>query len=257
MRGNKYIKKTVVTFTMICFMIVGMLGGIAGETVYADTTVYVTKTGSKYHKKKCGNGNFYQSTLSAAKARGLTPCEKCYGSGYSSDSDSSDDSDSEADTTQNSTAKKTIKISNKSITLVVGKSKKLKVNGTKSKVSWSSSEKKVADVSSQGKVTAKKKGNAIITASVDGKKLTCKVKVEAPKLSSDNLVLIVDEEAEIELKGCSHDVEWISNNPDVAEVDDGTIYAYDVGKAIIKAKVHGKTYKCIVTVENAPDSSVE
>ncbi|WP_167629577.1 hypothetical protein [Listeria valentina] len=40
--------------------------------------VLVTATGSKYHNHKCGNGNYYPATLSEAKARGLTPCSKCY-----------------------------------------------------------------------------------------------------------------------------------------------------------------------------------
>ncbi|WP_167629574.1 hypothetical protein [Listeria valentina] len=40
--------------------------------------VLVTATGSKYHNHKCGNGTYYPATLSEAKARGLTPCSKCY-----------------------------------------------------------------------------------------------------------------------------------------------------------------------------------
>lgn len=40
--------------------------------------VYVTPTGSKYHSKACGRGNYTASTLANAKARGLTPCSKCY-----------------------------------------------------------------------------------------------------------------------------------------------------------------------------------
>lgn len=40
--------------------------------------VYVTKSGEKYHHENpCGNGTYYESTLAKAKARGLTPCEKC------------------------------------------------------------------------------------------------------------------------------------------------------------------------------------
>ena len=42
------------------------------------TGVFITKTGSKYHNKKCGNGNYFSSTLKEAQARGLTPCSKCY-----------------------------------------------------------------------------------------------------------------------------------------------------------------------------------
>ena len=42
------------------------------------STVYVTPTGKKYHKKKCGNGTYRKSTLAKAKKAGLTPCKKCY-----------------------------------------------------------------------------------------------------------------------------------------------------------------------------------
>lgn len=41
-------------------------------------TVLVTRTGSKYHTHKCGNGTYYEATLDEALARGLTPCDKCY-----------------------------------------------------------------------------------------------------------------------------------------------------------------------------------
>lgn len=56
--------------------------------VQAEETVYVTKTGSKYHKRKCGNGTYTPVSLSSAKSRGLSPCEKCYGSGYTEESPS-------------------------------------------------------------------------------------------------------------------------------------------------------------------------
>lgn len=43
-------------------------------------TVYVTRTGKKYHyDSNCNGGTYMESTLSAAKARGLTPCKKCAG----------------------------------------------------------------------------------------------------------------------------------------------------------------------------------
>lgn len=41
-------------------------------------TVLITRTGSKYHTHKCGNGTYYEATLDEALARDLTPCEKCY-----------------------------------------------------------------------------------------------------------------------------------------------------------------------------------
>ena len=40
--------------------------------------VYVTKTGKRYHySDSCNGGTYYESTLDAAKRRGLTPCNKC------------------------------------------------------------------------------------------------------------------------------------------------------------------------------------
>lgn len=53
----------------------------------------------------------------------------------------------------------------------------LKMQYQKGKVKWTSSNKKVATVSSKGKVTAKKKGKATITAKVAGKTFKCKITV--------------------------------------------------------------------------------
>ena len=79
-----------------------------------------------------------------------------------------------------------VRLSAKKITLTAGKSKKLTVTGAKkANVTWKSSNKKVAAVSSNGKVRAIKKGTANITAAVKFKtgknpvKLVCKVTVKA------------------------------------------------------------------------------
>lgn len=71
-----------------------------------------------------------------------------------------------------------VKLNKKKVTLYVGKSTTLKVKGTKKKAKWTSSNKKVATVSSKGKVKAKKKGTAKITAKIGKKKYTCKVTVK-------------------------------------------------------------------------------
>lgn len=70
-----------------------------------------------------------------------------------------------------------IKLNKTSLNLTVGKTMNLKVKGTKSKAKWSSSNKKVATVNNNGKVTAKKAGNCKIMAKVENKKYICKVKV--------------------------------------------------------------------------------
>lgn len=70
----------------------------------------------------------------------------------------------------------TVKLNKKNLSMVIGDSTTLKVNGAKS-VKWSSSNKKVATVSSKGKVKAVASGTAVITAKAGKKKLTCKVTV--------------------------------------------------------------------------------
>lgn len=71
-----------------------------------------------------------------------------------------------------------VKISNKTATLIVGQTKQLKISGTKIKPKWSSSKKAIASINSAGKVTARKKGTAIITAKIGRKMYKCKVLVK-------------------------------------------------------------------------------
>lgn len=77
------------------------------------------------------------------------------------------------------TASAAPKLSQRKVSLTVGQKITLRVkNRGKKKVKWSSSNKKVAIVSSKGVVKAKKKGSAIITAKVGSRKLKCKVTVK-------------------------------------------------------------------------------
>ena len=73
---------------------------------------------------------------------------------------------------------KAVKLNKKKVYMLPGDTLKLKVTGTKKKVKWKSSNKKVVSVSKKGKLKAKKPGKATITARVRGKKLKCKVIVE-------------------------------------------------------------------------------
>lgn len=74
-------------------------------------------------------------------------------------------------------ANETVKISKKKAVLEVDATLTLKITGTDSAVKWKSSNKKIAKVSSKGKVTALKEGNVTITATSNGNKYTCVVTV--------------------------------------------------------------------------------
>ena len=71
-----------------------------------------------------------------------------------------------------------VKISPKKITLVKGKTAKLKLTGTKKKAKWVSSNRKVATVNARGAVKAKKAGKAVIKAKVGKKTYKCTVYVK-------------------------------------------------------------------------------
>lgn len=143
----------------------------------------------------------------------------------------------------------TIKISSRSITLIKGQSKTLKVSGTKKKVTWTTNKKSVAVVSSKGKVTAKKKGTATITAKVAGKKLKCKVTVEQPRLSKSYIVLTTGGTRQLSLKGTSQKVKWSTKKSSIATVTSkGLVKGVKAGETTITATVSGKKYSCDVKV---------
>ena len=73
------------------------------------------------------------------------------------------------------------KLSTKKVTLTEGKSKKLRVKNLPEGVTvkWATSDKKVAAVTKNGKVKAKKPGKCTVTASFGDTTLTCKITVKA------------------------------------------------------------------------------
>ncbi|HBZ03437.1 MAG TPA: hypothetical protein DEO83_06460 [Lachnospiraceae bacterium] len=80
-------------------------------------------------------------------------------------------------------ASKKIKLSSSKETMTVGATKTLTLKKgskkIKKSVKWKSSNKKVAKVSSKGKIIAKKKGTVTITATYKKKKYKCKITVKA------------------------------------------------------------------------------
>ena len=81
-------------------------------------------------------------------------------------------------------ASKKPKLNKTKITVKVGKTYTLKINGTTKTPKWKSSNKKVATVSKTGKVTAKKTGTATITATIGKTRLTCTVTVKKASTGS-------------------------------------------------------------------------
>ena len=144
----------------------------------------------------------------------------------------------------------------KSVTLFKGKSVKLKVTGVNGKAKWSSSKKSVATVSN-GKVKAKKKGTAVITANVNGQKCTCKVTVEDPKINFKTK-LYEDETLQLKVTGTKQTVKWKSSNKKIVAISsNGKVKAKSSGKATITARIGTVKLICKITVEEEDDEDDE
>lgn len=150
----------------------------------------------------------------------------------------------------------TVRLNAKKIYLIKGRTKKLRVRGISSKkaakVKWRSSNRSVASVNRQGKVTARKKGTAVITAKLSGKKYTCRVTVETPRINRKSRTIAVGDSFRLKMKGTKQTVRWKSSRSRVATVSSrGLVKGKREGTANITASVGGRTYTCRVTVKKA------
>lgn len=107
------IRKKVATFLLLCLFIPLAIPA----QVHADSTVYITRTGSKYHTATCGA--LYRSkipiSLSSAIAQGYEPCKRCHPPTSSSSGRGSSSAGS-SNSPSNSSSNSTSSVSSSSIT---------------------------------------------------------------------------------------------------------------------------------------------
>ena len=150
-----------------------------------------------------------------------------------------------------------VKLSKTKMSLYIKQSATLKLKNAKGKVTWSSSNKKIAKVTSKGKITAIKKGSVKITAKNGKKKYTCKVTVLNPTISATRLNLKTGKTASLKVTGATGKVTWVSSNASVASVNaNGTVKAVKAGKANITATASGIKLICAVTVTDIEVTAV-
>ena len=136
-------------------------------------------------------------------------------------------------------------------------------NATASSVVWASDNEDVVTVDG-GVLTAKKAGRAIISAACGGKTAFCSVTVKTKQievteisLNKTETELVAGESEKLSVTFNPSDATdksavWVSDNPAVASVSEGTIYARKAGSAVITVTAGGKTVSCTVTVKAKP-----
>lgn len=150
-----------------------------------------------------------------------------------------------------------IKLDKKVIRTTEGKKHQLKATVTpkyySGTVSWSSSNKKVAIVDKNGKVTTKRMGFATITAKVDGESVNCKVYVDEKTIS-----LAKGSKQTLSLIGTNKKITWSSSNKKIATVNSkGQISALKKGIVKVTASSGGHKYVFTVKVLNPVTARVD
>lgn len=154
------------------------------------------------------------------------------------------------------------------LVLVEGEQKVLKVQIAPAELKdieilWKSEDENVAEVNSDGQVTALAVGKTIIMATSPEYNVTarCKVTVdkkiipaEGVKLTPEELILEENETATLIVEVLPENttdktVVWSSDHPEIATVEDGTVTAVKQGTAIITAEAQGQKATCTVNVK--------
>ena len=130
-----------------------------------------------------------------------------------------------------------------------------KIAGSNVVPKWSSSNRKVVTVSKKGKITAKKKGTAYITAKVENTTVRCKVVVKKAKLKVNspkkgiNLTLGETYKLKVTVRPLGK-IKYISSNKKVVKVTkNGKLKAVEAGKATITITSNGMKKRIKVLVK--------
>lgn len=144
-------------------------------------------------------------------------------------------------------------LSSTKVSLVKGKTKKLAVTGGSGTITWSTSDKKVAEVNENGEIIAKGYGTATIKAVRNGITMSCTVTVYDPILNYTSKTIKVNEKVTLKVTQSSGAaITWKSANKKIATVTNkGVVKGVKAGNTTISATVDGVTIKCTIKVKAA------
>lgn len=138
-------------------------------------------------------------------------------------------------------------LNERDVVLIRGEHFYLKVKNINQRLSFVSTDFKVAYVDLLGRVTAYKPGLAYIHVKVKGKVLTCRVRVI--QLNHTSIKLKVGESRDLNVKGCWFFESYDSSNEAIASVKTfGKVTAKAKGEAVITVRAKGRKMTCKVRV---------
>ncbi len=145
----------------------------------------------------------------------------------------------------------TIKLNVKKKTLYVGQTYSLSLKGATGKITWESSNKKVASVK-DGTVTAIAKGKSKISATYNNKTYKCTVTVKKAKISAASSELEAGKTLSLNMNGPKVK-KWSSSDSSIATVSgnekQATVNGLKAGTVAITAKgENGKNYKIVLNI---------
>ncbi|WP_042345359.1 Ig-like domain-containing protein, partial [Capnocytophaga canis] len=168
-----------------------------------------------------------------------------------------------------------VSLDNETITLLEGDTKTLvatvsPTNATNKKITWATTDKTIATVDANGKVTAITAGVVSITATTEdgGKKASCRVTVEKNivavtnvSIQPESIVLAIGNQRQLSAtvsptNATNKKVTWTSADPSIATVTaSGKVTGVASGTVYITATTEdgGKKASCKVTVESVID----
>jgi uncharacterized protein YjdB len=131
--------------------------------------------------------------------------------------------------------------------MLKGEEFRLFVFALNKRVSYSSTNFRVAGVNFNGRVHAHQTGKTFIIAKVDDKLLKCRVHVI--DINREKIKLKVGDSFRLNITGSNAFVRWKSNDTRVATINMfGKVKAKKKGMTVVFAKIKGKVLKCTVYV---------
>lgn len=123
-------------------------------------------------------------------------------------------------------------------------------------LSWTTSDSKIATISSSGIVKAIKPGSAMISAVYAGKKYSCKITVKTPYLNKKSVTLNIGGKYTLLVGNSKGNIKWSSSNNKIVSINSkGEICGKGTGTANVYAIIGANKLQCKVQIRKPAISS--